>query len=183
MMSHWNVQLQVSINEIACYQTERTLMGCADPPSKGVGAPHQCSRVNENRRGESSLADSEVKSNLSLSKFQTLIMPSCDAIGIPYISINNGACGNAYIYAEGGREGGRESEREQRNKEITKETHTHTHAGTRRNTYACVNTHARSHTRRATYSAARNNGLAVKLDHKRVDGAFVASQRGDADVQ
>ena len=22
-------------------------MGCADPPSKGVGAPHQCSRVNK----------------------------------------------------------------------------------------------------------------------------------------
>ena len=33
-------------------------MGCADPPSKGVGAPHQCSRVNEQRSGwgESSLA-------------------------------------------------------------------------------------------------------------------------------
>ena len=26
-------------------------MGCADPPSKGVGAPHQCSRVNEQRSG------------------------------------------------------------------------------------------------------------------------------------
>ena len=33
-------------------------MGCADPPSKGVGAPHQCSRVNEQRSGwgKSSLA-------------------------------------------------------------------------------------------------------------------------------
>ena len=33
-------------------------MGCADPPSKGVGAPHQCSRVNEKTKwlGESSLA-------------------------------------------------------------------------------------------------------------------------------
>ena len=26
-------------------------MGCADPPSKGAGAPHQCSRVNEQRSG------------------------------------------------------------------------------------------------------------------------------------
>ena len=31
--------------------TKRTLMGCADPPSKGVGAPHQCSRVNKKRSG------------------------------------------------------------------------------------------------------------------------------------
>ena len=32
-------------------------MGCAGPPSKGVGVPHQCSRVNEQRSGwgESSL--------------------------------------------------------------------------------------------------------------------------------
>ena len=26
-------------------------MGCADPPSKGVGAPHQCSRVSKKRSG------------------------------------------------------------------------------------------------------------------------------------
>ena len=26
-------------------------MGCADPPSKRVGAPHQCSRVNQKRSG------------------------------------------------------------------------------------------------------------------------------------
>ena len=26
-------------------------MGCADPPAKGVGAPDQCSRVNEKRSG------------------------------------------------------------------------------------------------------------------------------------
>ena len=29
-------------NQVACYRIERTLMGCADLPSKGVGAPHQC---------------------------------------------------------------------------------------------------------------------------------------------
>ena len=35
-------------------------MGCADPLRRGVGAPHQCSRVNEQRSGwgESSLATS-----------------------------------------------------------------------------------------------------------------------------
>ena len=33
----------VSINEVACYRTKRTLMGCADPPSKGCrGYHHQC---------------------------------------------------------------------------------------------------------------------------------------------
>ena len=48
----------VSINEVACYRTKRTLMGCADHPFKGVGAPHQCFRVNRKRIGwgESSLA-------------------------------------------------------------------------------------------------------------------------------
>ena len=48
----------VSISEVACYRTERTLMGCADPLRRGIGAPHQCSRVNEQRSdwGESSLA-------------------------------------------------------------------------------------------------------------------------------
>ena len=51
MMSHRNVQPHVSINEVACNQTEKTLMGCADPLSKGVGAPHQCSRVHEKRSG------------------------------------------------------------------------------------------------------------------------------------
>ena len=40
----------VSINEVACYRTKRTLMGCPPhSPSKGVGAPNQCSRVNETR--------------------------------------------------------------------------------------------------------------------------------------
>ena len=28
----------VSIHEVACYRTERALMGCAEPPSKGVGS-------------------------------------------------------------------------------------------------------------------------------------------------
>ena len=40
--------------EVACYRLERTLMGCANPPSKpskGVGAPHQCSRVKKKRSG------------------------------------------------------------------------------------------------------------------------------------
>ena len=52
-MIHRNVKLHVSINEMACYQPERTLMGCADPPSpfKGVVAPHQCPRVNKIRSG------------------------------------------------------------------------------------------------------------------------------------
>ena len=50
-MSHQNGKPHVSINEVACYRTERTLIGCANPPSKGIGAPHQCSRVNEKRSG------------------------------------------------------------------------------------------------------------------------------------
>ena len=29
----------VSINEVACYLTERTLMGCADPLRRGVHRP------------------------------------------------------------------------------------------------------------------------------------------------
>ena len=59
IMSHRNVQPHVSINEVACYRTERTLMGCTDPLRRGLGTPHQCSRVNEHRSdwgGESSLA-------------------------------------------------------------------------------------------------------------------------------
>ena len=61
MACHYDESLEcahVSINEVACYRTERTMVGCADPPSKGVGAPNQCSRVNEKRSGwgESSLA-------------------------------------------------------------------------------------------------------------------------------
>ena len=40
---------QHKVAEVACYPLERTLMGCADPPSKGLGAPHQCSRVNKKR--------------------------------------------------------------------------------------------------------------------------------------
>ena len=52
-MSHRNVQPHVSINEVACYRLERTLMGCADPLRRGVGAPHQCScsRVSKKRSG------------------------------------------------------------------------------------------------------------------------------------
>ena len=42
---------QHKVAEGACHRLERTLMGCADPPSKGVGAPHQCSRVNRKRSG------------------------------------------------------------------------------------------------------------------------------------
>ena len=42
---------QHKVAGVACYQLERTLVGCADPPSKRVGAPHQCSRVNQKRSG------------------------------------------------------------------------------------------------------------------------------------
>ena len=42
---------QHKVAGVACYRLERTLMGCADPPSKRVGGPHQCSRVNKNRSG------------------------------------------------------------------------------------------------------------------------------------
>ncbi len=38
-------------HKVAGYRLERTLMGCADPPSKGVGAPHQCSWVSKKRSG------------------------------------------------------------------------------------------------------------------------------------
>ena len=57
-MSQRSVQPHVSINEVACYRTERTLMGAPTPLEGGVGAPHQSSRVNEKRSGwgESSLA-------------------------------------------------------------------------------------------------------------------------------
>ena len=35
---------QHKVAEVACYRLERTLMGCADPPSKGCrGYHHQCS--------------------------------------------------------------------------------------------------------------------------------------------
>ena len=37
---------QHKVAGLACYRTEKALMGCAHPPSKGVG--HQCSRVPEN---------------------------------------------------------------------------------------------------------------------------------------
>ena len=37
---------QHNVAEVACYRLERTL-----PSSKGVGAPHQCSRVNKNQSG------------------------------------------------------------------------------------------------------------------------------------
>ena len=55
MMSHQNVQPHVSINEVACLLPNRQ---DTDGVSKGVGAPHQCSRVYEQRSGfgESALA-------------------------------------------------------------------------------------------------------------------------------
>ena len=31
---------QPKVAEVACYHLERTLVGCADPPSKKVSAPH-----------------------------------------------------------------------------------------------------------------------------------------------
>ena len=43
--------VHVSINETAFYQTERVLMRCADPASKGFGAPQQCPRCNQKRSG------------------------------------------------------------------------------------------------------------------------------------
>ena len=33
---------QHKVAEVACYRLERTVVRCADPPSKVVGAPHQC---------------------------------------------------------------------------------------------------------------------------------------------
>ena len=47
---------QHKVVEAACYRIERTPMGCADPSSKGVGAPHQCSRVNKNEVDGGSLS-------------------------------------------------------------------------------------------------------------------------------
>ena len=62
MMSHRNVKPHVSINEVACYRTERTLMGCADPLEGGSAHPHQCSRVNKNRTGWGELSLACVRS-------------------------------------------------------------------------------------------------------------------------
>ena len=56
VLSHQNVcarQHQVAEVELAT-DSERTLMGCADPPSNyggRRGAPHQCSRINQKRSG------------------------------------------------------------------------------------------------------------------------------------
>ena len=36
IMSHRNVQPHVSLNEVVCYRTERTLMGFADPSKYGM---------------------------------------------------------------------------------------------------------------------------------------------------
>ena len=38
-------------HKVAGYRLERTLMGCAAPLLRGVGAPHQCPRVNQKRSG------------------------------------------------------------------------------------------------------------------------------------
>ena len=38
---------QHKVAAVASYRLERTLLGCADPPLKGVDAPYQCSRVNK----------------------------------------------------------------------------------------------------------------------------------------
>lgn len=49
-MHHRNVRTVVSINEVAYHRTDRTLVGCAHPHSKGgggVGASHQSPRVNK----------------------------------------------------------------------------------------------------------------------------------------
>ena len=46
VMSHRNVKPHVSINEVTCNRTERALVGSADPLLRGVGAPHQCPRIN-----------------------------------------------------------------------------------------------------------------------------------------
>ena len=42
---------QHKVAKVACYRIERTLMGSTDLPSKGVSAPHQCSRVHKKRSG------------------------------------------------------------------------------------------------------------------------------------
>ena len=49
--SEYAAARQHKVAEVACYRIEGTLMGCADPPSKGVGASHQCSRLNKKRSG------------------------------------------------------------------------------------------------------------------------------------
>ena len=59
IMSHRNAQPHVSINEVACYRTERTLMECADPPLlRGSVHPISVLELTNNKvvRGESSLA-------------------------------------------------------------------------------------------------------------------------------
>ena len=50
-MIHRILKPHVSINEVACYRTERVLVRCVDPPSKEVGAPHQYPRINEKHSG------------------------------------------------------------------------------------------------------------------------------------
>ena len=47
-MSHRNVRMSAhKVAEVACYRAGRPLVGCVGPSSKGVGAPHQCPRVNQ----------------------------------------------------------------------------------------------------------------------------------------
>ena len=47
-MSHRNVCTSALTVEVACCRTKRTLTGCTDLlSSKGVGAPHQCPRVDQ----------------------------------------------------------------------------------------------------------------------------------------
>ena len=47
-MRHRNVRASdVSIGEVACYRTERALLGCAYPRLEGRGTPSVCSSQNE----------------------------------------------------------------------------------------------------------------------------------------
>ena len=83
-MSHKNVQPHVSINEVACYRSERTLMGFAEPPSKGVGAPHQCSRVNEHQSGwrKSALATEEAAAAAVAAMVMAAVMEVVEGKGL-----------------------------------------------------------------------------------------------------
>lgn len=47
IMSQRNVHVHVSIYEVAGHRTERALVKCANPPSKGVDATRQCPRVHQ----------------------------------------------------------------------------------------------------------------------------------------
>ena len=49
-MRHWNVRTSANMMQLAT-KLRGTLIGCTDSPSRGVGAPHQCPRVNETRSG------------------------------------------------------------------------------------------------------------------------------------